>query len=94
MATDTATEHPLDVLPPELHPNVELGLRLWHGVYEDFEDDWLRWVDEEGRPVPTGKERADAAGERAEQERQRADAERQRADRLAEQLRQLGVERP
>ncbi len=62
-----------------------LGLRVWQGTYEDWDAAWLRWVDAEGTPIPTGSERADT-------ERQRADAERQRADRLAEQLRRLGVD--
>jgi hypothetical protein len=72
---------------PVSFPDVGLGLRIWEGRYEDLDALWLRWVDAEGTLVPTGHERA-------ESERQRADAERQRADRLAEQLRQLGVEPP
>jgi Uma2 family endonuclease len=63
---------------PLWFPGVALGLRLWQGRYEDHEDTWLRWVDAEGRLIPTGRERAEA--------------ERERADRLAEQLRRLGVE--
>lgn len=94
-------------------PEVGLGLTLWEGTFENAEGRWLRWCDQQGRILRTGKEaadeerqRADAARQqtdqerqRAEQERQRADAaqqqgeqERQRADRLAEQLRQLGVD--
>ena len=42
---------------------------------------WLRWIDREGRLIPTGAEQA----EQAEQERQRA-------ERLAARLRELGVE--
>ena len=59
-------------------PGVELGLQLWQGRYEDWDNTWLRWVDEQRKPLPT-------AFERAEQERRRA-------DRLAEQLRRLGAE--
>ncbi len=72
---------------PVWYPDVGLGLKLWEGRYEDCDSTWLRWVDAEGVPVPTGYERAEA-------ERERAEAERQRADRLADQLRQLGVEPP
>jgi Uma2 family endonuclease len=93
---------------PVSFPDIGLGLRIWQGRYEDLDDTWLRWVDAQGVPIPTGREgmeaerqRADAERERADAERQRADAERQRADeeqqradRLAEQLRQLGVEPP
>ncbi len=70
---------------PVWFPEVGLGLRLWDGRYEDLDATWLRWVDAQGVPVPTGKEGMSAA-------RQGEEAERQRADRLAEQLRQLGVE--
>jgi hypothetical protein len=72
---------------PIRFPKLGLGLGLWQGTYEDLDTVWLRWVNEEGILVPTGNERAEA-------ERQRAEAERQRAERLAEQLRQLGVEPP
>ena len=79
-------------------PEVELGLQLWQGRYEDHENTWLRWVDAEGRVIPTGRERAEAERQRAEAERQRAeeekrraDMERARAESLAEQLRRLGV---
>jgi len=68
-------------------PDIGLGLGTWQGRYEDHDSTWLRWVDAEGTPIRTGRERAEA-------ERQRAEAERQRADQLADQLRQLGVEPP
>jgi Uma2 family endonuclease len=87
-------------------PGVELGLRLWQGRFEDYENTWLRWVDAAGELVLTGAERAEQADElaelqrkraeqhrqRAEQEARRAEQEAQRAERLAEQLRSLGVE--
>ncbi len=77
---------------PVWFPEVGLGLRIWQGRYEDHENTWIRWVDGEGQPIPSGSEGADSERQRADLERQRADSERQRADRLAEQLRQLGVE--
>ena len=84
---------------PVWFPEVSLGLKLWNGQYEDMEATWLRWADAQGVLIPTGKEgldverqRADAERERAEAERQRAEAERECADRLAEQLRQLGIQ--
>jgi Uma2 family endonuclease len=65
---------------------VGLGLTLWEGAYEEETPRlWLRWCDQEGRVVPTGAE-----GQAAE--RQRAETERQRAERLAEKLRELGVD--
>jgi Uma2 family endonuclease len=98
--------HKLD--EPIWFSDVGLGLRPWQGRYEGHDNTWLRWVDAQGTPIPTGRERAEserqiaeserqtAESERqiAESERQRADAERQRADQLAGQLRQLGVEPP
>ncbi|MBI2478511.1 MAG: Uma2 family endonuclease [Planctomycetia bacterium] len=57
---------------------LSLGLKLWEGTYEDRTDTWLRWYDAHGELIPTGAERADAA--------------EHRADKLAEQLRQLGIE--
>jgi Uma2 family endonuclease len=64
---------------------VGLGLNLWEGQFEEAVTRlWLRWCDRQGRVIPTGAERADA-------ERLRADAERLRADRLAEKLRELGI---
>ncbi len=62
------------------YPEVGLGLELWQGRYEGCEATWLRWVDGEGRVIPTGCERAEVERLRAEAERLRAEAERQRAD--------------
>lgn len=71
---------------------IGLGLKLWHGLYEDGEGEWLRWCDEEGNLLLSGAEIAAAAGERAQAERERADAERARADRLAQKLRAMGID--
>jgi Uma2 family endonuclease len=59
---------------------VGLGLRVWHGQYEDLDSDWLRWVDVDGTTIPTGRELAIAERERADVERDRADVERDRAN--------------
>ncbi len=64
---------------------VGLGLTLWDGVFEGFDTRWLRWLNSEGKLIPTGLEGKD-------QEQQRADQERQRAERLAAQLRAMGIE--
>ena len=57
-------------------------LGVWHGVYEDMEDDWVRLYRSDGSLIPTAKERADA-------ERQRADVERQRAEAAEAELARL-----
>ena len=61
-------------------PHLKLGLKLWDGKYEGKQATWLRWVDEMGNMIPSGKERADQERQIADQERQRAEAEKQRAD--------------
>lgn len=64
---------------------VGLGLTLWEGEFEGITGVWLRWCQQDGTVVPTGKEQA-------AQEKTRADQEKTRADRLAERLRSLGVD--
>jgi Uma2 family endonuclease len=78
---------------------LKLGLTLWEGEFEGKVDTWLRWTDEQGVLIPTGKERADQERQRADQEhqradqeRQRADQERQRADHFAALLRRAGID--
>jgi Uma2 family endonuclease len=78
---------------------LQLGLALWNGVYELRDDQWLRWVDAQGVPVPTGAERAEHeakraehALERAEHEAKRAEHALERAQKLAAKLRALGID--
>ncbi len=87
-------------------PDLGLGLTLWKGSFEGWEDTWLRWCDAEGKVLPTGAEaaaeaeqgRAEAEQGRAEAEQGRAEAEQAaaaaeaRAAALAERLRALGVD--
>lgn len=56
---------------------LELGLGLWQGSYQQTTGLWLRWYNSAGW-VPT--------------QREQAEQERQRADRLAEYLRSQGVD--
>ena len=90
LSTETLTIYRLDGLSYRRHDGmylaeVQLGLTLWEGVYEDMAGTWLRWVDEQGALIPTGSERAER--ERAEKE-----AALERAERLTAQLRALGVD--
>lgn len=57
---------------------VGLGVTLWEGRFEGIEGSWLRWCDHTGKVLPTGAERATQA--------------EAKAAKLAEQLRELGVE--
>lgn len=73
-------------------PLLNLGLVLWEGTFEGKHDTWLRWTDADGVLIPTGREWAEHERQRAEQAQQQAEQERQRAARLAELLRQAGVD--
>lgn len=77
---------------------VGLGLTVWEGIFEDRNEEWLRWTDRNGNLLQTGlegklaeKDRADKEYKRAEQEKQRAEQEKQHSQKLAEKLRQLGI---
>jgi Uma2 family endonuclease len=74
---------------------IELGLGVWQGRYQNADGLWLRWYDAEGNWIPTAEERSQQERQRAEQERQRAEQERQRAEQeqqRAEQERQRAEE--
>ena len=64
-----------------------LGLAL--GVrrtrFWQWDERFVRWIDGNGEPLPTGSERAERAAAGAEQERQRAEEERRRADDASKQ---------
>lgn len=65
----------------------DLGLRLalWEGEYAQFRASFLRFANLSGELLATAGELAERASARAEQERERA-------DRLAEKLRELGID--
>ncbi len=87
-------------------PVLDLRLGIWSGTYGDRAGHWLRWWDSSGVLLPWSEERASAAQQQLSQteqqlsqtEQQLSQAEQQllqaeqRAQRLAEQLRQLGVD--
>ncbi len=77
----------VEISGPRL-PEIELGLTLWHGQYEDREDTWLRWCDQQDNLILTGAERAEQERQRAEQEYQRAEQEHQRADQESQRAEQ------
>lgn len=66
--------------------DVNLGLTLWSGEFEgQTSEKWLRWCDRSGNILLTGDEKFQL-------EKQRADTEKQRADRLAQILREQGID--
>ncbi|HEY9596549.1 MAG TPA: Uma2 family endonuclease [Cyanophyceae cyanobacterium] len=62
---------------------VELG--IWEGLYQNLELPWLRWWDSDGNLLLTSDERSQILESQLQQERQRA-------ERLAERLRQMGID--
>lgn len=74
---------------PILPMEVELG--VWEGTYQNQTQRWLRWWDAEGNLLLTGSERAMLAEQRAELAEQRAETAEEKAARLAERLREMGI---
>ncbi len=83
-------------------PKLQLGLGVWNGVYDNFERQWLRWQDAQGRWIltPVERERQQTLLERerathAEQqvllERERATQAEHRNQQLVAKLRALGI---
>ena len=76
-------------------PELELGIGLWSGFYENLQRLWLRWYDADSNWIPTPEERErqakESAMQRAEQERQAKESAMQRAERLAQRLREMGI---
>ena len=65
-------------------PELGLSLGLWQGSFQEIERLWLRWFTLEGELIPVPTEEVIAAKQEA------AEAKR-RVEKLAERLRQLGV---
>jgi len=63
-----------------------LELGLWQGTFQEQTATWVRLFHPDGRLVPTGAERADAAEAQAEAERRRADAAEAELARLRARL--------
>ncbi|HRJ42698.1 MAG: Uma2 family endonuclease [Caldilineaceae bacterium] len=59
-------------------PEVDLGVTLWIGPWEEWPpQQWLRWVDKEGRLIPTSVEAQAAARQQVTAARQQVTAARQ-----------------
>jgi hypothetical protein len=92
-------ERDYEPIDPSWLQGLRLGLRIWEGPFEGHPNTWLRWCDQDGNVIPTGAERAQKEKERAEKEKERAEKEARAKDealrkleRLAQQLRDLGVD--
>lgn len=69
-----------------------LALTRWHGSYEGVEAVWLRWETLTGELLPTPQEQRDIETQRANAAEQRANTAEQRAERLAQLLREQGID--
>ena len=70
---------------------IEMGLGLWQGSYQNTEGLWLRWYNADGW-LPTLAERAENEHQRAEAERKRADEAEMKTAILTQRLKELGIE--
>jgi len=70
-------------------PELEIGLGVYEGSFNNTVRPWLRWYDARGNWILTDQE---LPTERAELERQRAELERQKKEAMAAKLRELGID--
>ncbi|NJK61674.1 MAG: Uma2 family endonuclease [Synechococcaceae cyanobacterium SM2_3_1] len=69
--------------------DLNLGLGLWQGIFEGVTGSWLRWCDQAGIWFLTDTEKAE---QQAEIERLAKEEAQLKAERLAQRLRELGVD--
>jgi len=76
-------------------PGMGLGLGLWNGEYEGFQDQWLRWFDDRKQMLLTGLELA-AQARQSEQQARQSEAQARQSEAQArqseEQARQTAVQ--
>ncbi|MEA5554287.1 Uma2 family endonuclease [Anabaena cylindrica UHCC 0172] len=72
-------------------PELGLSLGLWEGSFRGVSKLWLRWFTLAGELIPEPTEEVNAATERAIFAEQEATEAKRKAAKLAEKLRQLGV---
>lgn len=79
-------------------PEINLGIRLWEGLFEKHKAPWGRWCSKEGEVLKTGAENTTELTEIVEQQnetlqQQKVDLEKEkeRTEKLAKLLEELGV---
>lgn len=70
---------------------IQLGLGVWQGFYQDTQGLWLRWYDAQQNWIPTPVEKAEQEQQQRESAQQQLEQQRSKAERLAAKLRELGV---
>lgn len=73
-------------------PGIGLSVTAWSGNYEELRAPWLRWCDEKGNLITTGKERAEEAERRASEAEQAAARETEARQRAEAELAKLRAE--
>lgn len=68
--------------------DMAIGLGVWQGEFKGCPRYWLRWYDADGEWIPT---EAEAERQQRKIAEQMVEQERSRAERLAEKLRELGI---
>jgi Uma2 family endonuclease len=77
---------------PVWMPEIGLGIGYERGNYSGVTREWLYWYDVEGNRYLTPEEQVKQEAKRAQVAQQQARQEAQRADRLAQRLRDLGID--
>jgi Uma2 family endonuclease len=65
--------------------DLEVGLGIWEGVFEDVPSHWLRWCDGQGNWLLTDTEQAQLEKEQAQLEKEQAQLEKEQAQLEKEQ---------
>jgi Uma2 family endonuclease len=73
-------------------PELELGIGKDRGTFQGITREWLYWYNQQGERLLTPEELAAAEKQRRQAAEQRANEAERRAQKLAEQLRNAGIE--
>ena len=71
---------------------LELGLAIWTGRYEEANGLWLRWYSSDSQWVPTELERAQQAEAQIDIERKRAEQAEAKYEALLQKLQEQGLD--
>ncbi len=74
-----------------LMPELGLSLGLWQGIFRGIDKLWLRWFTIAGELIPFSEEEVESAKLEANSAKQEANSAKVKAEKLAEKLRQLGI---
>jgi Uma2 family endonuclease len=74
-----------------LMPELGLSLGLWQGIFRGIDKLWLRWFTLAGELIPFPEEEVNSAKLEANLAKLEAESTKVRAEKLADKLRQLGI---